>query len=144
MNPLFLLWLPVEPDPTWCSLPPPPGWQPFFFHGGEGTLDIHIRFWSQEPRWHHAPFWTLLGMVKLMTIPSCTTTSLTMAQHESLHHTHTHYTPHITHTYINAHAQFSSVTQSCPILQPHGLQHARLPCPSPTPGVYSNSHPLSP
>ena len=25
------------------------------------------------------------------------------------------------------------------ILQPHGLQHARLPCPSPTPGVYSNS-----
>ena len=25
----------------------------------------------------------------------------------------------------------------------HGLQHARLPCPSPTPGVYSNSVPLS-
>ena len=28
-------------------------------------------------------------------------------------------------------------------LQPHGLQHARHPCPSPTPGVYSNSCPLS-
>ena len=28
-------------------------------------------------------------------------------------------------------------------LQPHGLQHARLPCPSPTPGVCSNSCPLS-
>ena len=28
-------------------------------------------------------------------------------------------------------------------LQPHGLQHSRLPCPSPTPGVYSNSCPLS-
>ena len=28
-------------------------------------------------------------------------------------------------------------------LQPHGLQYARLPCPSPTPGVYSNSCPLS-
>ena len=27
-------------------------------------------------------------------------------------------------------------------LQPHGLQHARPPCPSPTPGVYSNSCPL--
>ena len=26
-------------------------------------------------------------------------------------------------------------------LQPHGLQHARPPCPSPTPGVYSNSCP---
>ena len=24
-------------------------------------------------------------------------------------------------------------------LQPHGLQHARLPCPSPTPGAYSDS-----
>ena len=29
-------------------------------------------------------------------------------------------------------------------LQPHGLQHARPPCPSPTPRVYSNSCPLSP
>ena len=28
-------------------------------------------------------------------------------------------------------------------LQLHGLQHARLPCPSPTPRVYSNSCPLS-
>ena len=27
--------------------------------------------------------------------------------------------------------------------QPHGLQHARPPCPSPTSGVYSNSWPLS-
>ena len=28
-------------------------------------------------------------------------------------------------------------------LQPHRLQHARLPCPSPTPGAYSNACPLS-
>ena len=28
-------------------------------------------------------------------------------------------------------------------LWPHGLQHARLPCPSPTPGVHPNSCPLS-
>ena len=28
-------------------------------------------------------------------------------------------------------------------LWPHGLHHARPPCPSPTPGVYSNSCPLS-
>ena len=28
-------------------------------------------------------------------------------------------------------------------LWPHGLQHARLPCPSPTPGTYSNSCPSS-
>ena len=39
--------------------------------------------------------------------------------------------------------QFSSVQFSCSVvfdsLRPHGLQHARPPCPSPTPGVYSNS-----
>ena len=34
----------------------------------------------------------------------------------------------------------SVVSDSC---RPHGLQHARPPCPSPTPGVYSNSCPLS-
>ena len=28
-------------------------------------------------------------------------------------------------------------------LWPHKPQHARPPCPSPTPGVYPNSHPLS-
>ena len=28
-------------------------------------------------------------------------------------------------------------------LWPHGLQHARAPCPSPTPGAYSNSCPLT-
>ena len=37
--------------------------------------------------------------------------------------------------------QFSSVVSSC--LQLHGLQHIRLPCPSPTPGAYSNSCPLN-
>ena len=36
-------------------------------------------------------------------------------------------------------AQFSSVTQSCPTLRPHESQHARPPCPSPTPGVHPNS-----
>ena len=35
--------------------------------------------------------------------------------------------------------QFSSVTQ----LWPHGLQHARLPCPPQTPRAYSNSCPSS-
>ena len=40
--------------------------------------------------------------------------------------------------------QFNSVSQLCLTLwDPHGLQHARPPCPSPTPGVYSNSCPLS-
>ena len=34
--------------------------------------------------------------------------------------------------------QFSSVAQSCLTLQPHRLQHTRLPCPSLSPGVCSN------
>ena len=44
-------------------------------------------------------------------------------------------------------SEFSSVQFSCSVmsdsLRPHGLQHARPPCPSPTPGVYSSSRPLS-
>ena len=44
--------------------------------------------------------------------------------------------------------QFSrSVQFSCSVvsdsLRPHGPQHARPPCPSPTPGAYSKSYPLS-
>ena len=42
---------------------------------------------------------------------------------------------------------FSSVQFSCSVvsdcLWPHELQHARPPCPSPTPGVHSNSCPSS-
>ena len=46
--------------------------------------------------------------------------------------------------YIQWYIQFSSVTQSClTLLRPHGLQHSRPPCPSPTPRVYPNSCPLS-
>ena len=41
----------------------------------------------------------------------------------------------------------TSVQFSCSVvsesLRPHALQHSRLPCPSPTPGAYSNSCPLS-
>ena len=39
---------------------------------------------------------------------------------------------------------FSSVQFSCSVvsdsLRPHELQHTRPPCPSPTPGVHSDSH----
>ena len=33
-------------------------------------------------------------------------------------------------------------SQSCPTLGSHGLQHTKLPCPSPSPGVCPNSCPL--
>ena len=45
--------------------------------------------------------------------------------------------------YIYPLVQFSRSVMS-DSLWPHGLQHARPPCPSPTPGVYSNSCPSSP
>ena len=44
--------------------------------------------------------------------------------------------PDLSHTELSV--QFScSVTSDS--LQPHGLQHTRLSCPTPTPGAYSNS-----
>ena len=43
--------------------------------------------------------------------------------------------------------EIQSVKFSCSVvsysLRPHGLQHTRLPCPSPTPRAYSNSCPLN-
>ena len=49
---------------------------------------------------------------------------------------------HINNISCNDSAQFSrSVTSNS--LRPHGLQHTSPPCPSPAPGVYSNSCSLS-
>ena len=45
--------------------------------------------------------------------------------------------------HLGAHSVVSSVAQLCLTLQPHGLQHARLPRPSPTAGACSNSCPSS-
>ena len=48
---------------------------------------------------------------------------------------------------LAVHIVLSSVQFSCSAMSdslwPHGLHHARPPCPSPTPGVYSNSCPSS-
>ena len=48
---------------------------------------------------------------------------------------------------VHVQTSFSSVQFSHSVvsdsLRLHGLQHARLPCPSPPPGAYSNSCPLS-
>ena len=46
------------------------------------------------------------------------------------------------HLHLILSVQFSRSVVS-DSLRPHGLQHARLPCPSPTPGAYANSCPLS-
>ena len=48
---------------------------------------------------------------------------------------------------VNYKLVISSVQFSCSVvsdsLRPHELQHARPPCPSPSPGVHSNSRPSS-
>ena len=46
----------------------------------------------------------------------------------------------IIYLYVSIQFSGSVVSDS---LQPHGLQHARLPCPSPTPRVQPNPCPLS-
>ena len=51
---------------------------------------------------------------------------------------------HCKSTTIKKETKFSSVAQLCPTLcDPHGLQHPRLPYPSPSPGACSNSCPLN-
>ena len=48
----------------------------------------------------------------------------------------------LTKFFLNYSAQFSRSVVS-DSLRPHGWQHSRPPCPSPTPGIYPNSCPLS-
>ena len=50
------------------------------------------------------------------------------------------FTIQLSHPYSSLQFSRSVVSNS---LQPHESQHARLPCPSPTPGVHSDSHPSS-
>ena len=48
------------------------------------------------------------------------------------------------HSFFKILLKFSSAAQLCPTLcDPHGLQHTRLPCPSPSPRACSNSCLLS-
>ena len=58
-----------------------------------------------------------------------------------------YYANHIRYFSCSFNYQFSSVQFSCSgvsdSLWPHELQHARPPCPSPTPGIHPNSCPLS-
>ena len=51
-----------------------------------------------------------------------------------------HYVIVYTHKYVSVQFSRSVVSDS---LWPHELQHARPPCPSPTPGVHSDSCPSS-
>ena len=67
-------------------------------------------------------------------------------------HTHTHTQPINNVLIVSGGQQRDSAIHTClqfsrsvmsNSLQPHGLQHTRPPCPSTTPGAYSNSCPSS-
>ena len=79
-------------------------------------LSFQATFWSQKLRWF-VRYWFLtwsLSLLLLYFIPE--------GKHVSVQLSH-------------------SVVSDC--LWPHGLQHARLPCPLPTPRACSNSSPSS-
>ena len=116
------------------------------FKVGEG-LGLRVyrynHFWrnTQNPR----------RAIKLQHLRSSTRNHITMLMLQKCVHIHStqnwpnHSTLHASQKLIISPFtwtdRFSSVVSDS--LQPHGLQHARLPCPSPAPGAYSNSCPLS-
>ena len=53
-----------------------------------------------------------------------------------------HWYPKLINSLNKCYCCCHSVAKSCLTLQPHGLQHARLPCPSLSLGVSSDSCPL--
>ena len=93
---------------------------------------------GQTPWWHCHPFWSLSSMtweifrmwVHCIQVCSMDCKALCSVWFQ-----------------IEGGIVLSSVQFSCSVmsdsLRPHELQHARPPCPSPTPGVHSNSCPSS-
>ena len=82
---------------------------------------------------------SLLIFLPAVLIPACASSSLAF----SCCTLHINYISRVTiHSPDIISVQFSCSVMS-DSLRPHGLQHARPPCPSPTPRVYINSCPLS-
>ena len=101
--------------------------------------------WSHQkqvvPKMHQSPF--------LTHIASTTTTVWNKQKHTNhlsicvFSHSSRISVPTVSENVFYS-VRFSSVAQLCTTLcPPHGLQHARLPCPSPTSRAYSNSCPLN-
>ena len=93
------------------------------------SISIPVRVWV----WYQTEFIRRLSV--LVTHLSVSNTGLTESS------------SNLTVIQLIQHVWISSVQFSRSVvsdsLRPHASQHARPPCPSPTPGVYSNSRPLS-
>ena len=72
----------------------------------------------------------------IMPLPSCK--YISSSQHCICCEDPILYPQHLEEGRVSGQFGHSVVSDS---LQPHGLQHTRPPCPSPTPGAYSNSCP---
>ena len=85
--------------------------------------------------WRNQQFWVSVTPIFIHSIQVVNTITVVLTVWSPPNQQHQH------------HLESSSVQFSCSVvsdsLRPHGLQHFRLPCPSPTPRVYSNSYPLS-
>ena len=96
--------------------------------------DIYLFFFSWP---HHMACWILSSLTRDWTCPP-------LLEVQNLNKLDCQGS--LSNTYIHI-CIFSSIQFSCSVvsdsLQPHELQHARPPCPSPTPGIYSNSCLLS-
>ena len=121
-----------------CNKIPQTGWlkQQTFISHSSGGWDVWeqgasmIGFWRRLSSWiavgHFALCPHMLGIERQCLLVSLLLRVLTPSRRLHSHD-----------------LQFSSVAQSCLTLRPHESQHARPPCPSPTPGVHSDSRPLS-
>ena len=109
----------------------------------KGTVSLYITNGSTKLVKNH--YWKNFD-------PNIPTPGYKLNRNKCLHHQdffkNTHYSLihnkqklQTTHKSVNSVQCSHSVVSDSP--QPHGLQHARPPCPSPTPGVYSNPCPLS-
>ena len=101
----------------------------------EHNLCIEVWWEARLERWVGDNLWTLEQNVREGKLKILNITLLTMSSLKMFFGKKTQWT--LCSPSVSCH---SVVSDS---LWPHGLQHYRLPCPSPTPGAGSNSCPLS-
>ena len=107
------------------------------------TQNLHLNI-KLVVVWHYLINWNLFSTyLKYFTIGIKNNKSLIINQKNVYYFNESNGIYLLFHFWVNpSSAQFScSVVSNS--LQSHGLQHARLPCPSPTTRIYSNSCPLS-
>ena len=134
--------LPNGPDPLFPASPfEGLTWSPALCTGSHFLICLFLKFFKCS--WVHCKPW------KLMSV-SPSPANIEVTHSVAVHHQSFTQPPSPTQLILSLidqesqwemNPQFSSVTQSCLTLWPHGLQHARLPCPSPTPRPCSNSCP---